>query len=248
MWVDTHCHLQLAEAEPEESMDRAAHAGVGWVMVPGVDATSSAAAQRLASRDDRLKWAAGLHPHDATEWSDQAGRITELAVEADALGEVGLDFYRTLSPRGTQIDVFRAQIELAAALDLPLIVHCRDAFSALYEILEDTGVGSRTVLHCWTAGPRWTRRFRELDATFSYAGPLAFENGDTIRRGAAEAPPERTVVETDAPLLTPPPFRDEENQPSRVVLVGAALADVWGVAVEEVERSTTAAAERIFGG
>jgi TatD DNase family protein len=248
MWVDTHCHLQLAEAEPGESMDRAAHAGIGWVMVPGVDATSSAAAQRLASQDDRLRWAAGLHPHDATQWSSQADRIIELAADADAVGEVGLDFYRSLSPRGTQIDVFRAQIELAQSHELPVIVHCRDAFSALYEILDATGAGPQTVLHCWTAGPRWTKRFRDLGTTFSYAGPLAFENGDTIRRGAAEAPPDRTMVETDTPLLTPPPFRDEENQPARVVLVGAALAEVWGVELAEVERSTTAAAERIFGG
>ncbi len=247
MWVDTHCHLQLAEAEPGESMERAAQAGIGWVMVPGVDAVSSAAGRRLASKDARIKWAAGLHPHDATEWAGQAARITALAEQADAVGEIGLDFYRSLSPRGVQIDVFRAQIELAQAYDLPLIVHCRDAFSALYEILEATGVGPRTVLHCWTAGPRWTKRFRQLDATFSYAGPLAFKNGDTIRRGAAEAPPERTVVETDTPLLTPPPFRDEENQPARVVLIGEALAGVWGVQIDEVERLTTAAAERIFG-
>jgi len=229
-------------------MDRAEHAGVGWAMVPGVDATSSAAGRRLALHDDRLKWAAGLHPHDAAEWSSQADRIIELASEAHAVGEVGLDFYRSLSPRRTQINVFRAQIELAQAHELPLIVHCRDAFTALYEILEETGAGPQTVLHCWTAGPRWTKRFRELGTTFSYAGPLAFENGETIRRGAAEAPPDRTVVETDTPLLTPPPFRDEENQPSRVVLVGATLAEVWGVAPAEVERSTTAAAVRIFGG
>lgn len=248
MWVDTHCHLQLAEVEPGESMARAAQAGVGWVMVPGVDAISSAAAQRLAAGDERIKWAAGLHPHDASEWSGQSDRIIALAQQADAVGEIGLDFYRSLSPRGVQIDVFRAQVELAQANDLPLIVHCRDAFAALYEVLEETGAGPRTVLHCWTAGPRWTKRFRDLDATFSYAGPLAFESGDTIRRGASEAPPERTVVETDTPLLTPPPFRDEENQPARVVLVGKALAGVWGVEVEEVERSTTVAAERIFGG
>ncbi len=248
MWVDTHCHLQLAEAEPGESMDRAAHAGVGWVMVPGVDAISSAAAQRLASTDRRIKWSAGLHPHDATQWSSQADRINALAEQADAIGEIGLDFYRSLSPRGVQIDVLRAQIELARAHDLPMIVHCRDAFSTLYEVLEETGAGPRTVLHCWTAGPRWTKRFRDLEATFSYAGPLAFENGDTIRRGAEEAPPDRTVVETDTPLLTPPPFRNQENQPARVVLVGEALAGVWGVAVKEVERLTTEAAERVFGG
>ncbi len=248
MWVDTHCHLQLAEAEPGESMHRAAEAGVGWVVVPGVDAASSQAGRRLASQDDRIKWSAGLHPHDATHWSSQADRIATLAAEADAVGEVGLDFYRSRTPRSVQVDVFRAQTELAVAHDLPLIVHCRDAFASLYEILVETGLGPRTILHCWTAGPRWTKRFRELDATFSYAGPLAFENGDTIRRGAAEAPRGRTVVETDTPLLTPPPFRDEENQPARVLLVGAALAEVWGVDVRDVERSTTAAAERIFGG
>lgn len=248
MWVDTHCHLQLAEAEPTESLARAALAGVEWVLVPGVDALSSEAARRLAESDDRLKWSAGLHPHDATQWAAQADRIAELAGAADAVGEIGLDFYRSLSPRGIQIEVFKAQIEIAQTAGLPIIVHCRDAFSSVFEILEDTGAGPRTILHCWTAGPRWTKRFRDLDVTFSYAGPLTFENGDTIRRGAVEAPPERTVVETDTPLLTPPPFREEENQPSRVVLVGQTLAEVWGTDVEEVARSTTTAAERVFGG
>ena len=247
MWVDSHCHLQLAEAEPQESLHRAARAGVDWVVVPGVDAQSSEAARRLAESDDRLRWSAGLHPHDATKWTEQADRITDLAASADAVGEIGLDFYRSLSPRSVQIEVFKAQIELARTVDLPIIVHCRDAFSSLFEILEETAAGPRTVLHCWTAGPRWTKRFRDLGVTFSYAGPLAFENGDTIRRGAVEAPRERTMVETDTPLLTPPPFRNEENEPSRVVLIGQALADVWGVDVEEVARLTSAAAGRIFG-
>lgn len=248
MWVDTHCHLQLAEAEPDGLIADAAEVGVGWLVVPGIDAASSRAAARLADRFETIKWAAGLHPHDATGWPLQADQIAELVATADAVGEVGLDFYRNLSPRGVQIDVFREQIELAREHDLPLIVHCRDAFAALYEILEDTGVGPRTVLHCWTAGPRWTRRFRELDVSFSYAGPLAFENGDTVRRGAAEAPPDRTMVETDTPLLSPPPYRTEENRPANVVLVGRALADVWGVSIGEVEASTTAAATRVFGG
>ncbi len=248
MWVDTHCHLQLAEAGPRESMERASAAGVGWVMVPGVDAESSAAGRDLAANDRRLKWAAGLHPHDAASWPEQADRIAQLAGQADAVGEIGLDFYRALSPRSVQIEAFRAQIDLAESVDLPIIVHCRDAFGDLFEILQETAAGPRTVLHCWTAGPRWTKRFRDLGATFSYAGPLAFENGDTIRRGAEHAPPGRTVVETDTPLLTPPPFRHEENQPAHVVLVGHALAEVWGVGVDEVERLTTAAAERVFGG
>ena len=139
-------------------------------------------------------------------------------------------------------------MELAQELRRPILVHCRDAFAALFDVIESTGVGPRTVLHCWTAGPRWTRRFRDLGVTFSYAGPLAFENGDTVRRGAAEAPPERTMVETDTPLLSPPPHRDEENRPANVVLIGEALAGVWGEPVSVVEQSTTAAAERILGG
>lgn len=247
MWVDTHCHLQLAETDAGELMDEAAAAGVGWVMVPGIDAASSAAAERLAASDNRLRWAAGLHPHHAGRWSEQADRIIELAQRADAVGEIGLDFYRSLSPRSAQLETFRVQLELAVELDAPVIVHCRDAFSTLFEVLEETGAGSRTVLHCWTAGPRWTRRFRDLDVTFSYAGPIAFESGDTIRLGAAEAPPDQTMVETDTPLLSPPPHRNQENRPANVVLVGQALADVWGVALAEVERTTTAVAERVFG-
>ena len=248
MWVDTHCHLQLAEAEPEVSLRRAAAAGVDWVMVPGVDAASSEAARRLAAGDQRVKWSAGLHPHDAGRWPEQAEQIAALTAQADAVGEIGLDFYRSLTPRRIQVEVFRAQIALAAEHRLPIIVHCRDAFATVFEIVENAGVGPQTILHCWTAGPRWTRRFRDLGVTFSYAGPLAFDNGDTIRRGAVEAPPDRTVIETDTPLLTPPPFRSEENQPSRVVLVGEALAGVWGVEAAEVARLTTLAAERVFGG
>ena len=247
MWVDSHCHLQLAEAEPEHLISEAVHAGVGWIMVPGIDATSSAAARRLAAGDERLRWASGLHPHDASRWSEQSERLVALAPEADAIGEIGLDFYRNLSPRGVQLDVFRLQVELAQAHDKSMIVHCRDAFAALFDVIEQAEAGPRTILHCWTAGPRWTRRFRDLGVTFSYAGPIAFENGDTVRRGAAEAPPERTMVETDTPLLTPPPHRNEENRPANVVLVGAALAEVWSVPLDEVERSTTAAAERVFG-
>ena len=248
MWVDTHCHLQLAEADPAALLHRAGEAGVGWVVVPGVDAATSAAARDLSVGDGRVKWAAGLHPHDAERWPSESQAIAELIEGADAVGEIGLDFYRSHSSRESQASAFKAQLELAQDAGLPALVHCRDAFSAVYDLLEETGAGPRVVMHCWTAGPRWTKRFRDLGVTFSYAGPLVFPTGDTIRLGAAEAPPDRTVVETDTPLLSPPPHRDEENEPARVTLIGAVLAEVWGTPVEEVERLTTASAERIFGG
>jgi TatD DNase family protein len=191
---------------------------------------------------------AGLHPHDASLWSEQRDGIAELARSAVAVGECGLDFYRDLSPREHQVAAFRDQLALAADLDKPVIVHCRDAFAEVFDAIEASSGGHRTVLHCWTGGPRWTKRFAELGATFSFAGPVAFETGDTVRRGAAAAPRERTMVETDTPYLSPPPHRGEENQPARVVLVGAALAAAWDEDVAETARLTTAAAEQIFRG
>jgi TatD DNase family protein len=217
-----------------------------WMVCPGTDAEGSEAAVALAAAHPEVEAAVGLHPHDASRWREDGERIAELVRHAVAVGECGLDFYRNLSSREDQLVAFRAQVSLAGDVDLPLIVHCRDAFAELYDELERSGAGPRTVLHCWTGGPRWTRRFRELGVTFSFAGPITFSTGDTVRRAAAEAPPDRTMVETDAPYLTPPPHRRDPNEPANVVAVGHALADVWGMAPDEVARSTSATASRVF--
>ncbi len=245
MWVDTHCHLQLDDRNPTDLLDGAPD--VDWLVVPGVDIASSMAAEALSNvSPDRIKWSAGLHPHEADSWPVQGGEIAELAVRAAAVGECGLDFYRNLSPRAAQIGAFHEQLELAKALGKPIIVHCRDAFAEVFASLESIFSGPDVVLHCWTGGPKWSRRFVDLGVTFSFAGPVAFETGDTVRRGAAVIPPDRVMVETDTPYLSPPPFRSEPNEPARVSLVGAALADVWGLTVEEVARLTTARATEVF--
>ena len=248
MWVDTHCHLQLSDDDPAAMLERAGAAGVSWVVVPGVDAATSAAASALSEAYEQVRWTAGLHPHEARRWPQEEAAITDLAREAAAVGECGLDFYRNLSPAADQLAALKAQLELAVDIDKPAVVHCRDAFADLHELLESTGVGPRVVLHCWTGGPRWTKRFRDLEVTFSYAGPVTFETGDTVRRGAAEAPPERTMVETDTPYLSPPPHRKEANEPARVPLIGAALAEVWAMDTDEVARLSTATAVEVFGG
>jgi len=248
-WVDTHCHLFLGEASPADRLDEAARREVSWVMCPGVDLESSLEARRIAgAHPDRVRWSAGLHPHDAEAWPEVEGRIAALAAEADAVGECGLDYYRNLSPPEAQRHAFTAQLRLAADLGKPVIIHCRDAFADVHNALESAALGGNAVLHCWTGGPRWTRRFADLGVTFSFAGPVAFPTGDTVRLGAAVAPPDRTMVETDTPYLTPPPHRGEENRPALVPLVGAALAEVWGMTLSEVAAATTATAERIFGG
>jgi TatD DNase family protein len=248
-WVDTHGHLFLLDEEPGVVLERAAAAGVDWLVCPGVDVATSEASRSLARRfPETVRWSAGLHPHDAGSWSEVADRIAELAADADAVGECGLDWYRNLAPRDAQIAAFTEQVHLAAHLDKPVIVHCRDAFADVYDILASADLGERAVLHCWTGGTRWTKRFAELGVTFSYAGPLTYGGDETLRLGARFAPPGRTMVETDSPYLTPEPLRGASNEPANVPHTGAVLAQVWGVDVAEVGRLTTQTAARVFGG
>ncbi len=246
MWVDTHCHLQLADAPPERLLERA-EGVVDWLVAPGIDLDSSLASLALAeSYPGRVLATAGLHPHDAQHWPAQGEALAGLLDRVVAVGEMGLDYYRDLSPRDAQRTAFAEQLSLARDHDLPAIVHTRDAFGDVFELVGESGHAERVVLHCWTGGPRWTKRFREIGVTFSFAGPVAFETGETVRLGAAQAPPERCMVETDTPYLAPPPHRGEDNEPAHVGLVGAALADVWGMEVDEVARLTSAEATRVF--
>ena len=246
-WVDSHCHVFMLD-DPLAAIDGAVAEGVEWMLIPGVDLETSLAARTIAaSRPDRVLWAAGLHPHEADQWDDQRLRIAALALEAAAIGEVGLDYYRNLSPKEDQQRAFRDQVQLAVDLDKPVIVHTRDSFADIYEIVGDAEIGEKAVLHCWTGGPRWAKRFRALGATFSFAGPVTYTTGDTVRLGAAEAPPACTLVETDTPYLAPEPHRGEPNRPEWTKLNGAMLAEIWGMAEDDVARITAENAARVFG-
>lgn len=247
-WVDSHCHLFAAEDDPDAVLDRAAAAGVAWLMCPGIDLETSLRSRLLArSNPQRVIWAAGLHPHDATAWGDQGARLAALMSEAGAIGECGLDYYRDLSPRPVQREVFQAQLELAGTLSRPIIIHCRDAFADIYEDLAAAQLGEKAILHSWTGGPKWTKRFRELGVTFSYAGMVTYPTADTLRRAVAVTPPERCMVETDTPYLPPQAYRDQANEPAFVSATGAMLAEIWGIGVDEVASLTAATAHRVFG-
>lgn len=244
-WIDTHCHLQLDERPAAALIDRATE--VDWMLVPGIDAATSRAAAALSrSHPGRVEWSAGVHPHHADRWRAEAQEVAEMAGWAAAVGETGLDYYRELAPRETQRESFRAHLDMAADLGKPVIVHCRDAFSDVYELLEATATGPRAVMHCWTGGRKWTRRFLDLGVVFSFAGPLAFETGEPIRRAAELVPPGRAMVETDTPYLAPPPHRREANEPAWVAHTGAVLASVWGMEEPEAARLTSQTAQRVF--
>lgn len=247
-WVDSHCHLYMLEDSPSDVLDRAATVGVSWVVCPGVDLASSLTARTMAADDPaRVRWTAGLHPHDASKWPEEGSRIAALAIDAAAIGECGLDFYRNLSPREEQIAAFRGQIELAVELGKPIVIHCRDAFADVYGLLAAADLGERAVLHSWTGGRRWTRRFLDLGVTFSFAGMITYPTADTIRLGVAEIPIERVLVETDSPYLTPEPYRAQPNEPVRLPLTGAVLAELWSIPIEDVATQTAQNTARVFG-
>ncbi len=247
-WVDSHCHLFGSAESPDALLDRASAAGVGWVMCPGIDLETSLESRRIALENpERVIWAAGLHPHDASSWSEQGGRLSALIAEANGIGECGLDYYRDLSPRSVQRDVFRCHLELAKSLDKPIIVHCRDAFRDVYEDLAEADLGEKAILHSWTGGPKWTKRFDALGVTFSFAGMVTYPTAETLRLAVAVAPPERSMIETDTPYLPPQAHRDSANEPAFVPFAGATLAEVWGLDIDRVAQLTSETARRVFG-
>jgi TatD DNase family protein len=230
-------------------------------------------ARSLTGGDSGLRaWASiGLHPHEASEGIDGVAALLarQLAVDAApdddaapvdddddddvvggsvvvAVGECGLDYYYEHSPRPAQRRVFAAQIALAHAHNVALIIHARDAWDDLFDILEAEGVPARTVLHCFTGGPDEVDRCLRAGMYVSFSGIITFKNAADVRAAASRCPLDRLLVETDSPFLAPVPHRGRANEPSYLPLVGAAVAEVKGCAVEEVKESSAAAAAMVF--
>ena len=237
MWTDAHCHIH------DDAVAPAREAGVGRLITVGTDLPSSREAIALAGRHDDVWATAGVHPHDAKDGIDG---LEALLNDVVAVGECGLDYHYDHSPRDVQREVFAAQIALAHAHDLALVIHTREAWPDTFAILEAEGVPARTVFHCFTGGPEEARRALDLGAHLSFSGIVSFPSADDPREAARLCPLDRMTVETDSPYLAPVPHRGKRNQPAWVPLVGAAVAAARGVAVEEVEAATTATAEAVY--
>jgi len=274
-WFDSHCHLQdefdtpggEGPVEPHAdrfaaTLARAAEAGVTRLVCVGTGAASSTEAVGLArslrrpggpaAAEGVAMWATvGLHPHDAVAGVD--GLDALLAAELDspdpvvvAIGECGLDYHYDHSPRPVQREAFALQVELARRHDLALVVHTREAWDDTLDVLAAAGVPERTIIHCFTGGPEEARRCLDLGASLSFSGVVTFKNAQDVRDAAALCPPDRLLVETDSPFLAPVPHRGSVNEPARVPLVGAAIAQVTGRDTHLVAEVTTANARRAF--
>lgn len=245
MWTDSHCHIPY-DGVGEEAIVEARAAGVDRLITVGTDAESSASVLDVARRHDGVWATAGVHPHDAKDADLDA--IASLLADPNvvAVGECGLDFHYDHSPRDVQRAVFAAQVALANAHDLALVIHTRDAWDDTFDVLAAEGVPTRTVFHCFTGGAIEARRALDLGAVLSFSGIITFKTADDIRAAAALCPLDRLLVETDSPYLAPVPHRGRPNRPALVPLVGAGVAAAKGVATEDVETATSSTADLVF--
>ena len=247
-WTDNHCHLHYRDASPGLVADAVAvarEAGVTRMITVGCDLADSNAAIAVASANEGVFATVGVHPHEAA-----GGTLGIEALLADpnvvAVGECGLDYFYEHSPREAQREAFAAQIALAHAHDLALVIHTRDAWDDTFDVLAVEGIPERTVFHCFSGGPAEARRCLDLGAMLSFSGIITFKTAQDLRDAAAMCPMERLLVETDAPYLTPVPHRGTPNRPALVPLVGAGVAAAQGRAVDEIAAVTRENAARTY--
>jgi len=256
MLVDTHAHLDDPQFDADRAavIARAAASGLRYIVTVGTDLDSSRQALELAQRFPGVYAAVGFHPHEAkTFGADSLDRLRRLAAHPDvvALGEMGLDFYRNLSPRQEQRQAFERQLSLAAELGLPVIVHSRQAHGEVLDILQRwagrLGPGRIAgVMHCFSGDEAMARRFLELGFFISLAGPVTFGAARRLRDLAAALPLEGLVLETDCPYLAPEPFRGQRNEPARVRAVAEEVAALRGLSLRALAHATTANAQSLF--
>ncbi len=250
-WIDHHCHLP-ADADAAALVEEAAAAGVARLVDVGTDVASSRAALDRAHAFDAVWATAGVHPHDAKDVVTAGGAVDLSAIDAlladervVAVGECGLDYFYEHSPRDVQQAVFRAQLAVAAARDLPVVIHTRDAWDDTFAILDDVRPG-RAVLHCFTGGPDEAARALELGLWLSFSGIATFGSAGEVREAARRCPLDRVLVETDSPYLAPEGHRGRKNRPALVTAVGASVADTMGVPVEDLAAATWANATAFY--
>lgn len=255
--IDSHVHLNFDVFEPdlEAVRSRWQEAGVVRLVHSCVEPEEFASIQVLAHRFPEISFAVGLHPLDAQKWTnDTANQISAFArsdSKVVAIGETGLDFYKADNQEQQRL-VFEAQLEIACCLNLPVIVHCREAAAQVREILKEwqerKGEKVRGVMHCWGGTPEETQWFLDLGFYISFSGTVTFKNAAQIHQSAQMVTNDRLLIETDCPFLAPVPKRGQRrNEPAYVLYVAEAVAWLRGVTPEAIATQTTQNACELFG-
>lgn len=260
---DSHAHLQdsaFAAEEIPEVLDRAFNAGITRVLLPASSLADTAAAAALARKYSGLYFSAGCHPHEAAKFNaDDLERLRAYLEPTHpdrnnlrAIGEIGLDYHYDFSPREAQKHVFEQQLELAFSADIPLIIHERKATSDSLAILRSFARAKRLravpgVFHCYSGSVETAQELLALGFYLGFDGPITFKNARKPLEVIRTCPPERLLIETDSPYLTPVPFRGKRNEPQHLHLIAEKLAELLGLSLAETASLTTANACCCFG-
>ncbi len=251
--IDSHSHIDMHHFDKDRDsvMERAREAGVAAVIDVGCDLPSSEAAVALAERYDEVFAVVGFHPHSAADMGNgDIDRLERLArhPRVVAIGEIGLDFYRNLSPREAQVEAFERQLDLARDLGLPVVIHSRQASDEVFAILSNWAAGSSGmpgVLHCFSGDRDIAGRYIDMGFFLSIAGPVTYAKSSAADI-ARHLPLGRLLIETDCPFLTPHPYRGKRNEPSYVSLVADRIGEIRGIPGGEVARCSAGNAIRLF--
>lgn len=252
MFIDTHVHLNADQytEDLQQVIDRALEAKVEKMVVVGFDKITIERAMELADSYEFIYVVIGWHPVDAIDCTEEDLQwIEELASHPKvvAIGETGLDYYWDKSPKEVQQQLFRKQIRLAQKLNLPIVIHNREATGDVVKILrEENAATVGGVMHCFSGSVETARECIAMNFMISLGGPVTFKNAKTPKEVAKEIPLEYLLIETDAPYLAPHPYRGKRNEPSYVPLVAEEIARLKGITVEEVAKATTENATKFF--
>ncbi|GLY73463.1 TatD family hydrolase [Actinoallomurus iriomotensis] len=247
---DSHCHLDILKTPVPEVLAAARSVGIRRAVTVGYDLASSRwCAEAAATRDD-VYAAVAIHPNDAGDATDEVlEEIASLAAlpHVRAVGETGLDYYRDWADQGDQHRSFRAHIDIAKRTGTALVIHDRDAHDDVLRILAEEGPPEQVVFHCFSGDREMAKVCADRGYVMSFAGNVTFKNAGDLREAAEVAPPDLLLVETDAPYLTPVPYRGRPNAPYLVPLTARCLAEVKGMDLGELCETISRNGERVFG-
>ncbi|MGO1054180.1 TatD family hydrolase [Crossiella sp. CA198] len=251
--IDAHTHLDACGFTDPDSvraaLDRAASVGVGRVITVADDLPSARWVVEAAGWDERVFAAVALHPTRTSVFGDAERTELEKLAAAPrvvAVGETGLDYYWDYAPPAAQDLAFRWHIDLAKRLDKALMIHDRDAHADVLRILDEEGAPDTVVFHCFSGDAAFARKCVDKGYVLSFAGPVTFRNSADLREAARLVPDDQFLIETDAPFLTPHPYRGRPNEPYAVTYTARVIASLRGVDVAEIAEITSATAERVF--
>lgn len=252
MLIDTHAHLEMSEFDKDRDkvMERARQKGVDTIIAVGITLEDSKKAVALTKQYDNIYATVGVHPHDAKRIDAATYEsLRKLAAHKKvvAYGEIGLDFFRDRSPRDIQTKRFEEQLELAGELDLPVVIHSRDAHAETFKILEKQKGNLRGVLHCFSGDYEMAKKYIDLGYYISIPGTITFPNAGKLVEVVEKIPMDTLLVETDSPFLTPVPNRGKRNEPANVAYVAKKISEIRGLSPEEVAAATTENAGNLFG-